>query len=232
MFSTPVDVSACTTATTRASGCSRCASSRRCGSSGRPHSSSIFTTSAPLRRATSHMRSPNTPLAPTITVSPGSTTLTKHASIPAEPVPLTGKVSSLVVPNTVRRRAIVSSMIPMNSGSMCPSSGRPNAATASGYGFDGPGPSSNRSEITIPRTYRGPAAPFSSTSRHRVASDGEPISPSERAVCPKKPTLAPALASALASAQARIFSRAPPRDARPGSGPAEPFTGTPEPRSH
>ena len=36
-----------------------------------PHSSSTRTTSAPQRRATSHMRSPNTPLTPTITVSPG-----------------------------------------------------------------------------------------------------------------------------------------------------------------
>ena len=95
-FSTPVDVSACTTATTRACGCSRCASSRRCGSSGSPHSASTRTTSAPQRRATSHMRSPNTPLTPTIAVSPGSSRLTKHASMPAEPVPLIGSVSAFV----------------------------------------------------------------------------------------------------------------------------------------
>ena len=60
--------------------------------------------------------------------------------MPAEPVPLIGSVSWLSVRNTVRRRAIVSSSSAMNSGSMCPSSGRASAATASGYGFDGPGP--------------------------------------------------------------------------------------------
>ena len=37
------------------------------------------------------MRSPNTPFTPMITVSPGSTRLTKHVSMPAEPVPLIGK---------------------------------------------------------------------------------------------------------------------------------------------
>ena len=41
------------------------------------------------------MRSPNTPLTPTTTTSPGSTTLTNAASMPAEPVPLIGSVSGL-----------------------------------------------------------------------------------------------------------------------------------------
>jgi len=90
------------------------------------------TTSAPQRRATSHIRSPNTPLAPTIAVSPGSSRLTKHVSMPAEPVPLIGSVSSFSVRNTARSRSIVWSMTRMNSGSMCPSIGRPSAATASG----------------------------------------------------------------------------------------------------
>ncbi len=36
---------------------------------------------------------------------------------------------------------------------MCPSIGRASAATASGYGFDGPGPSSSRSEIGIRGAY-------------------------------------------------------------------------------
>ena len=49
------------------------------------------------RAATSHMRSPNSPLTPTTTTSPGLTTLTNAASIPAEPVPLTGSVSGLPV---------------------------------------------------------------------------------------------------------------------------------------
>ena len=39
---------------------------------------------------------------------------------------------------------------------MCPSSGRPSAAVASGYGFDGPGPSSRRSVIGIRRAYATP----------------------------------------------------------------------------
>ena len=51
------------------------------------------------------MRSPNTPLTPTTTESPGSTTLTNAASMPAEPVPLTGNVSGLAVRNTWRSRS-------------------------------------------------------------------------------------------------------------------------------
>ena len=70
---------------------------RRAAVAGRaraPHGASTRTTSAPHRRATSHIRSPNTPLTPTITVSPGSSRLTKHASMPAEPVPEIGSVSA------------------------------------------------------------------------------------------------------------------------------------------
>ena len=104
------------------------------------------TTSAPQRRATSHMRSPNTPLAPTID-GVARFDQVDEARLHARPSrcrsPGTSARSS--VRKTVRRRAIVSSMIAMNSGSMCPSIGRPSAATASGYGFDGPGPSSRRS---------------------------------------------------------------------------------------
>ena len=124
-FSTPVDVSACTTATRRASGCSRCASSRRCGSSGAPHSSSTRTTSAPQRRATSHMRSPNTPLTPTID---GVARLEQvdEARLHARRAGAAHRAASArcSVRKTVRRRAIVSSMIARNSGSMCPSIGR------------------------------------------------------------------------------------------------------------
>ncbi len=103
---TPVEVSACTTAMTAGAGW---ASSSACGSSGRPQSASTRTTSAPQRPATSHMRSPNTPLTPMTTVSPGRTTLTNAASIPAEPVPLTGNVSGLSVRKTWRSRSLVSS---------------------------------------------------------------------------------------------------------------------------
>ena len=137
-------------------GARRCASSRRCGSIARPHGSSTRTTSAPQRRATSHMRSPNTPLTPTITVSPGSSRLTKHASIPAEPVPLIGNVSALAVWNAARSRSAISSSTTRKSGSRWPSTGRWNASITSGYGFDGPGPSSSRSGcISRPDYERG-----------------------------------------------------------------------------
>ena len=129
----------------RASGCAPCASSSRCGSIARPHGASTRTTSAPQRRATSHMRSPNTPFTPTITVSPGSTRLTKQVSMPAEPVPLIGSVSVFSVRNAARSRSPISSSTARKSGSRWPSTGRWNASITSGYGFDGPGPSSKRS---------------------------------------------------------------------------------------
>ena len=96
-FSTPVDVSACTTASSARLRVARAA--RRAAAADRsrgPTAASTRTTSAPHRRATSHMRSPNTPLTPMIAVSPGSSRLTKHASMPAEPVPLIGSVSAFV----------------------------------------------------------------------------------------------------------------------------------------
>ena len=150
---TPVDVSACTTASTRALGWSRRASSSRCGSIARPHGASTRTMSPPHRRATSHMRSPNTPLTPMITVSPGSTRLTKHVSMPAEPVPLMGNVSVFSVRNTARSRSPISSSTARKSGSRCPSTGRWNASITSGNGFDGPGPSSSRSAWIMNRSY-------------------------------------------------------------------------------
>ena len=108
-FSTPVDVSACTTASTRACGLRAlrveqllrvdCAAPRRVDA----HDLRA------ARRATSHMRSPNTPFTPMITVSPGSSRLTKHASMPAEPVPLIGSVSVFSVRKTSRSRSAISS---------------------------------------------------------------------------------------------------------------------------
>ena len=68
----------------------------------RPTGLSTRTTSAPHRAATSHIRSPNSPLTPTTTTSPSATVLTKAASIPADPVPDTGSVRALAVRNTVR----------------------------------------------------------------------------------------------------------------------------------
>ena len=85
------------------------ASSRAPGSSGRPHGASTRTTSAPQRRATSHIRSPKRPLTPITTMSPGPTVLTNAASMPADPVPDTGRVTALPVPHTVRSRSHVSS---------------------------------------------------------------------------------------------------------------------------
>ena len=102
------------------------------GSSGWPQGASTRTTSAPQRPATSHIRSPKTPFTPTTTGSPGRTTLTNAASMPAEPVPLSGKVSGLAVRNTWRRRSQVSSSSSMKSGSRWPSIGRANAACTSG----------------------------------------------------------------------------------------------------
>jgi hypothetical protein len=43
------------------------------------------------------MRSPNTPLTPTTTTSPGATTLQSVASMPADPVAETGKVRAFSV---------------------------------------------------------------------------------------------------------------------------------------
>ena len=94
---TPVEVSACTTAIIAGDGW---ASASCCGSMGWPHGASTRTTSAPQRDATSHIRSPNTPFTPITTASPGRTKLTKEASMPAEPVALTGKVSGFAVRNT------------------------------------------------------------------------------------------------------------------------------------
>ena len=126
---TPVDVSAWTTAISLGAGW---ASRRRSGSTGWPQGTSTRTTSAPQRAATSHMRAPKTPLTPITTGSPGSTTFTNAASMPAEPVPEIGSVMALEVRKTVRSRAQVSSRMSTNAGSRCPSIGRANASTASG----------------------------------------------------------------------------------------------------
>src|SRR5437879_6094344 len=98
------------------------------------------------------MRSPKTPLTPTTTTSPSCTTLTNAASIPADPVPLIGSVSALVVRKTARRRSQVSSSTDKNSGSRWPSIGRVIASTTSGYGLHGPGPINTRSDSGIVRS--------------------------------------------------------------------------------
>ena len=66
-------------------------------------------------------------------------------SIPAMPVPLTGKVSAFFVRKTSRSRAQVSSMMARYCGSRWPSVGAPSArSTRCGTGL-GPGPSRMRS---------------------------------------------------------------------------------------
>src|SRR5205085_2073235 len=88
----PVEVSACTKATSLASRFFFSASSSFCGSTGSPHLSSTTTGVPPQRTAFSSMRPPKTPFWQTITLSPGATRLTKQYSMPTEPGPERGKV--------------------------------------------------------------------------------------------------------------------------------------------
>ncbi|CSC30481.1 Uncharacterised protein [Vibrio cholerae] len=113
----PVDVSACTKDSIFASGCSSIAACTFSTLIGQPHSSSTTTTSAPQRTALSRIRSPNTPLRQTITLSPGSTRLTKQASIPALPGAETAIVNSFSVWKAYFNSCFSSSIIPINSGS-------------------------------------------------------------------------------------------------------------------
>src|SRR3954462_9452944 len=94
---TPVEVSACTNATTFASRVALSASSSFCGETGSPQASSTTTATPPARSTFSIMRPPNTPLRQTITLSPGLTMLTKQYSMPTEPGPDTGNVSGFLV---------------------------------------------------------------------------------------------------------------------------------------
>ena len=125
----PVLVSACTAAMTFGFGWAASTSS---GSIARPHGVSTRTTSAPQRAATSHIRSPNSPLTPMTTTSPGPTRLTNAASMPADPVPDTGRVIGLPVRQTWRSRSHVSSRRAKKAGSRWPSMGWRKAAVASG----------------------------------------------------------------------------------------------------
>jgi hypothetical protein len=81
----PVDVSACTNATS--DGRTRAITAAIASSSStEPHSASTRVTRAPWRLATSHMRSPKTPATPITTSSPGSTRFWKQVSMPPLPV--------------------------------------------------------------------------------------------------------------------------------------------------
>ena len=66
------------------------AASTLSGSTAVPQSSSTTMAVPPQRSTFSFMRPPNTPLRQTITLSPGSTRLTKQVSMPAEPGAETG----------------------------------------------------------------------------------------------------------------------------------------------
>ncbi len=70
-----------------------------------PGKNSSLVTCAPKRSATSAIRLPNTPFSRTSTLSPGSTVLTKAASMPREPVPDIGTVTSWLVCISVRSPA-------------------------------------------------------------------------------------------------------------------------------
>src|SRR5208282_5564346 len=109
-----------------------------------PHGASTRVTRAPQRSATSHIRVPNTPLTPMMTSSPGSIKLTKQNSMPALPVPLTGKVISFWVRKTCRNMVLTSSIRFTNAGSRCPTSGRDIACKTDGATSLGPGPINRR----------------------------------------------------------------------------------------
>ena len=92
----PVDVSACTKATTR--GRSRRMNSRASwGSNGSPQGLTRRTTSAPWRRAISPMRSAKNPLVRRANLPPASAKLATAASMPELPVPETARLNSLPV---------------------------------------------------------------------------------------------------------------------------------------
>ena len=82
---TPVEVSACTKATTLVSGFFFNASSSLSRETGSPHSSFTTIASPPILSTFSTILPPKRPFTQTITLSPGSTKLTKLASIPALP---------------------------------------------------------------------------------------------------------------------------------------------------
>ena len=92
---------------------------------------------------------PQIPCFNTSTRSPGSTTFTIAASIPACPVPLTAIVSVLVVWKAYCKPALISSMISRHSGWRWPTSGRDAAFRMRGGQLEGPGPHSSRSGTVI-----------------------------------------------------------------------------------
>ena len=81
---------------------------------------------------------------PTHEGQPGSQPPALHAgpgTVPAEPVPDTGKVISFVVWKTIRKSFLMSSITLTKSGSRWPTSGDSIAFITRGWTFEGPGPS-------------------------------------------------------------------------------------------
>jgi len=101
---------------------------------------STITGTPPVRLTFSSIRPPNTPLRQTITLSPGSTRLTKHISIPAEPGAETGKVSAFSVWNAMRSMDLICSIRSTNAGSRWPMVGRAMASRMRWGTSEGPGP--------------------------------------------------------------------------------------------
>ena len=94
-----------------------------------------------MRTTFSRMRPPNTPFWQTTTVSPGSTRLTKAASMPADPGAEIGTVNALRVCMANRSSSFSSSIMPTKRGSRWPMVGRAMASSTRRETGDGPGPS-------------------------------------------------------------------------------------------
>ena len=143
--STPVDVSACTTATILVAGFAASVSMIRSTETSWPKSAVSSTTSAPTRWAKSFSRDPKKPQWQLIILSPGSIRFRKPASIAEVPE----DDRQIERPWEERQSACSpdtrSTRMPQKSGSRCPFIGRRIASSTSGCTLEGPGPHSSRS---------------------------------------------------------------------------------------
>ena len=85
-----------------------------------PISASTRGTRAPARSAIVEIRSPKTPFTATSAVSPGSSRFTRHASMPALPVPESGNAKAVRSSRDARSRRCISSSSARNAGSRWP----------------------------------------------------------------------------------------------------------------
>jgi hypothetical protein len=88
-----------------------------------PQAVSMMCTSAMARSAISARRCPKRPNTGTSTRSPGRSSETRAASIPAREVPSTSSVASFEVFHTPRYSSCVSAIVAVMNGSYCPTSG-------------------------------------------------------------------------------------------------------------